>query len=543
MVMADRMLQMSVLVADRRSPGRRARSRARGCSSSAGTNGIGRAIADAGARRGAPRPRSTGRSLGPRRPRLRGVEARVEAPRRRGSAASTTSSARPACCGSGRSPRRTPPSSRRSSTSTSPGRSTSPAPRTRTCARRGGSLTVFASSSFTRGRPDYVAYSREQGGRREHDPGPGRGVGARRDPRQRREPGADRHPDAPARVPGRGPDGMLGADDVAVATLRLLRSDLTGQVVDVRRHDDCAGLASSRRAGHAPGGPTAPPARPGAAPAPALSPSSTGSRASSSGSSVRSSCAAARPPAAGRAGDGAAPRPRGQPARDPRRDPPAAPGRRRRAAAGAVRRTACAAKLALPRCGWCAARTTCGPRASSSSTTRGCPSTWRPTGRRRRSSRCGTRRARSSGSAWTRSAASSEPERTFLHRHYDWVVTSGEAAPRAVVAGAADAASSGCCRWARRGPTACSTRRRSPPRGRGLLAAHPALAGRRVVLYAPTFRGRGARKTGSTALDAGALRALLPADRRAGPQVPPEPRPGGPADATASTSSPTRTRT
>ena len=30
---------------------------------------------------------------------------------------------------------------------------------------------------------------------------------------------------------------MLGAADVAAATLRLLRSDLTGQVVDVKRHD------------------------------------------------------------------------------------------------------------------------------------------------------------------------------------------------------------------------------------------------------------------------------------------------------------------
>ncbi len=30
---------------------------------------------------------------------------------------------------------------------------------------------------------------------------------------------------------------MLGADDVALATLRLIRSDLTGQVVDVKRSD------------------------------------------------------------------------------------------------------------------------------------------------------------------------------------------------------------------------------------------------------------------------------------------------------------------
>ena len=35
--------------------------------------------------------------------------------------------------------------------------------------------------------------------------------------------------------------GMLGAGDVAGATLRLLRSDLTGQVVDVKRHDVAGG--------------------------------------------------------------------------------------------------------------------------------------------------------------------------------------------------------------------------------------------------------------------------------------------------------------
>jgi hypothetical protein len=40
-----------------------------------------------------------------------------------------------------------------------------------------------------------------------------------------------------AAFPGEARDGMLGADDVAVATLRLIRSDLTGQVVDVKRGD------------------------------------------------------------------------------------------------------------------------------------------------------------------------------------------------------------------------------------------------------------------------------------------------------------------
>jgi CDP-ribitol ribitolphosphotransferase len=45
-----------------------------------------------------------------------------------------------------------------------------------------------------------------------------------------------------------------------------------------------------------------------------------------------------------------------------------------------------------------------------------------------------------------------------------------------------------------------------------VLAAHPALAGRRVVLYAPTFRGRGERKRAAPGLDAVRLRAALPSD-------------------------------
>ncbi len=56
--------------------------------------------------------------------------------------------------------------------------------------------------------------------------------------------------------------------------------------------------------------------------------------------------------------------------------------------------------------------------------------------------------------------------------------------------------------------------------------AHPALAGRRVVLYAPTFRGRGVGKRAARGLDAARLRAALPDGPRARPQDPPEPRPG-----------------
>lgn len=104
--------------------------------------------------------------------------------------------------------------------------------------------------------------------------------------------------------------------------------------------------------------------------------------------------------------------------------------------------------------------------------------------------------------------APSEPERTFLHRYYDVVVTSGEAS---------------------RGPWAAALRTpvdqvlplgtpRTDPffdpaavaaaRDQA-LAAYPALAGRRVILHAPTFRGRGAGKRGDDQLDIGRLRSLL----------------------------------
>jgi 2-C-methyl-D-erythritol 4-phosphate cytidylyltransferase len=100
-----------------------------------------------------------------------------------------------------------------------------------------GSITFFASSSFTRGRPDYVPYSASkaavvnmtQGLADEWQPD-GIRVNAvspeRTDTPMRR-----------AAFPSEDTTGMLGAIDVALATLRLLRSDLTGQVVDVKRLD------------------------------------------------------------------------------------------------------------------------------------------------------------------------------------------------------------------------------------------------------------------------------------------------------------------
>jgi CDP-ribitol ribitolphosphotransferase len=101
-----------------------------------------------------------------------------------------------------------------------------------------------------------------------------------------------------------------------------------------------------------------------------------------------------------------------------------------------------------------------------------------------------------------------EPERTFLHRHYDFVVCAGEAS---------------------RGPYAAALRtdvERVLPLGTPrtdfffdpaaiaaakarVLAAYPALAGRRVITYAPTFRGRGRAREAATGLDGRALRAGL----------------------------------
>ena len=100
-----------------------------------------------------------------------------------------------------------------------------------------GSFTVFASSSFTRGRANYVAYSGSKAavvniaqGLAEEWAGDGIRVNAVSPERT----------DTPMRrsaFPDESRAGMLQPGDVAEATLRLILSDLTGQVLDVRRHD------------------------------------------------------------------------------------------------------------------------------------------------------------------------------------------------------------------------------------------------------------------------------------------------------------------
>jgi 2-C-methyl-D-erythritol 4-phosphate cytidylyltransferase len=109
-----------------------------------------------------------------------------------------------------------------------------------------GSLTVFASSSFTRGRPDYVAYSASKAavvnmaqGLADEWASDGIRVNAvspeRTDTAMRRRA-----------FPAESREGLLGAREVAVATIRLLSSDLTGQVLDVRRQDVAAARIAAR---------------------------------------------------------------------------------------------------------------------------------------------------------------------------------------------------------------------------------------------------------------------------------------------------------
>jgi teichoic acid ribitol-phosphate primase len=108
-----------------------------------------------------------------------------------------------------------------------------------------------------------------------------------------------------------------------------------------------------------------------------------------------------------------------------------------------------------------------------------------------------------------RDAPLAEPEHTFLHRYYDNVVVSSEATRRPV---------STALRTPLEGVLALGTPRTdfffdaealAAARAEA-LDAYPLLARRQVVLYAPTFRGRGRERSAAADLDAVELRRLLP---------------------------------
>jgi teichoic acid ribitol-phosphate primase len=104
-----------------------------------------------------------------------------------------------------------------------------------------------------------------------------------------------------------------------------------------------------------------------------------------------------------------------------------------------------------------------------------------------------------------------EPERTFLHRHYDYVIAAAEAARGPYAAALRTPAERVLALGGPRTDFFFDEAAMAAARER-VLAAYPQLAGRRVVTYAPTFRGRGRDKRGAPPLDAVRLRAALPPD-------------------------------
>ena len=104
-----------------------------------------------------------------------------------------------------------------------------------------------------------------------------------------------------------------------------------------------------------------------------------------------------------------------------------------------------------------------------------------------------------------------EPERTFLHRYYDAVVVGGEWTRGPYAAALRTPVERVLALGSPRTDFFFNETALAEARAR-VVAAHPELTGRRVVLYAPTFRGRGAAKRAAPGLDAARLRGALPAD-------------------------------
>ena len=112
---------------------------------------------------------------------------------------------------------------------------------------------------------------------------------------------------------------------------------------------------------------------------------------------------------------------------------------------------------------------------------------------------------------WDAHRPLADPERRFLHRHYDWVVCSAEASREPYAAAFRIPVDRVLPLGAPRIDGLVDRERLAAIRER-MLDAFPGLRDRRVVLYAPTFRGRGIGKQAAPGLDAGALRAALPPD-------------------------------
>jgi CDP-glycerol glycerophosphotransferase (TagB/SpsB family) len=104
-----------------------------------------------------------------------------------------------------------------------------------------------------------------------------------------------------------------------------------------------------------------------------------------------------------------------------------------------------------------------------------------------------------------------EPEQSFLHRYYDYVICAGDASRAPYAAALRTPIERVLPLGVPRTDYFLDERALAQARER-IVAAYPGLRARRVVLYAPTFRGRGRSKHGAPGFDAVALRAALPAD-------------------------------
>jgi CDP-ribitol ribitolphosphotransferase len=102
-----------------------------------------------------------------------------------------------------------------------------------------------------------------------------------------------------------------------------------------------------------------------------------------------------------------------------------------------------------------------------------------------------------------------EPERSFLHRHYDWVVCAGEASREPYARALRTPVERVLPLGAPRTDFFFDPAAIAAARDR-VLAEYPRLRDGRVVLYAPTFRGRGRAKRGAPGFDPAAVRAALP---------------------------------
>lgn len=101
------------------------------------------------------------------------------------------------------------------------------------------------------------------------------------------------------------------------------------------------------------------------------------------------------------------------------------------------------------------------------------------------------------------------PERDFLHHHYDFVVCAGEASREPYAAALRTPVERVLPLGAPRTDFFFEAEAIAAARER-VRARYPRLRDGRVVLYAPTFRGRGRAKRAAPAFDAVALRAALP---------------------------------